>query len=188
MNAASQQPAAWCEHLFQAQAPGLILYGRALGLSHGEAEDVLQETFLALLKLAAPPDEPARYCLRAFRHRAFNYRRRLWRRLTREFESRAWFEPPTPANPAEAAAIRCLTALPPEQREVVVLKIWHQHTFQQIAELLDLSPHTVAGRFRYGIQRIRNSLNQQPHAAHEPADRLGESFAFLDSPESVPNT
>ena len=31
---------------------GLILYGRALGLGHGEAEDVLQETFLALMQIA----------------------------------------------------------------------------------------------------------------------------------------
>ena len=36
-----------CERLYAAKAAELIIYGRALGLSHGEAEDVLQETFLA---------------------------------------------------------------------------------------------------------------------------------------------
>ena len=35
------------------KAAELILYGRALGLSHSEAEDVLQETFLALMQKAA---------------------------------------------------------------------------------------------------------------------------------------
>ena len=40
----------WCEALYQQKAAELMLYGRALGLSHGEAEDVLQETFLALLR------------------------------------------------------------------------------------------------------------------------------------------
>jgi DNA-directed RNA polymerase specialized sigma24 family protein len=39
---------AWCERLYATKATELILYGRALGLSHAEAEDVAQETFLAL--------------------------------------------------------------------------------------------------------------------------------------------
>ena len=30
----------WCEALYEARAPGLILYGRALGLSATESEDV----------------------------------------------------------------------------------------------------------------------------------------------------
>ncbi len=39
----------WCRPLYESKAAGLILYGRALGLSHGEAEDVVQETFVSLL-------------------------------------------------------------------------------------------------------------------------------------------
>jgi len=40
----------WCECLYEEKAAQLVLYGRALGLSHSEAEDVLQETFMALLQ------------------------------------------------------------------------------------------------------------------------------------------
>ncbi len=43
------------ERLYDAQAAPLILYGRALGLSHAVAEDVLHETFRALLELGAAP-------------------------------------------------------------------------------------------------------------------------------------
>ena len=39
----------WCETIYDAKAAELILYGRALGLGHGEAEDVVQETFMALM-------------------------------------------------------------------------------------------------------------------------------------------
>ncbi|MBM3878641.1 MAG: hypothetical protein FJ387_02825 [Verrucomicrobia bacterium] len=35
----------WCERLYGEQGAGLVLYGRALGLSHAEAEDVLQDVF-----------------------------------------------------------------------------------------------------------------------------------------------
>ena len=76
----------WCESLYRAKARRLILYGRALGLSHAEAEDVLQETFVALMERAQPPEQPDHYCLRAFRNRALTYRRGLWRRLARELE------------------------------------------------------------------------------------------------------
>src|SRR4029077_6658948 len=86
------QQSGWCEALYEAKAAGLILYGRALGLSHGEAEDVLHDTFLALMQSAAPPALPENYCVRAFRNRALNYRRGLWRRLARELEARRWFE------------------------------------------------------------------------------------------------
>jgi len=48
----------WCEPVYERKAAGLILYGRALGLSHGEAEDVLQESFLALLQLERRPEDP----------------------------------------------------------------------------------------------------------------------------------
>ena len=47
----------WCEPLYDTLAAQLILYGRALGLSHGEAEDVVQETFLALMQLPGPPQK-----------------------------------------------------------------------------------------------------------------------------------
>ena len=148
----------WCEGLYEAKAAALVLYGRALGLSHAEAEDVLQETFLALIRMAERPEQPEHYCVRSYRNRALNYRRGLWRRLTREFESRRWFDRSAGESPFERAAMRCLEQLPREQREVIVLKLWHDCTFAEISELLEISPNTAAGRYRYGLQKIRLCL------------------------------
>src|SRR5271154_4891842 len=117
----------WCQQMYEAKAAGLVLYGRALGLSHGEAEDVLQETFLALMQMPEFPREPERYCLRSFRNHALNHKRSLWRRLTRELEAERWFEKSPGESPAERAAMNCLAELPLEQRETVVLKIWNQY-------------------------------------------------------------
>jgi RNA polymerase sigma-70 factor (ECF subfamily) len=164
----------WCGRLYDEQAAQLILYGRALGLSHSEAEDVLQETFLALMRLAAIPAKPAHYTLRAFRNRALNYRRTLWRRLAREWESMRWFESAPDETPRERAAMRELAELPVEQREAIVLKLWHRLTFDEIGTLLELSPNTVAGRYRYGIQKIKNQLER---AAYERPER--EAITFL---------
>jgi len=170
-----EQPG-WCEPLYEAKAAELIVYGRALGLSHGEAEDVVQETFIALLKLRERPSRPEHYCVRAFRNRALNYRRGLWRRLAREWESLRWFETNPSETTAERDAMRALEKLPQEQREVIVLKIWHEYTFEEISNLLSISPNTAAGRYRYGMQKLRISLKG---VTYERLERTGTAIAFL---------
>ncbi len=157
----------WCEHLYEVKAAELVLYGRALGLSHGEAEDVLQEVFMALMQRASMPEQPEHYVVRAYRNRALNHRRSLWRRLTRELESARWFEPSSGESPTERAAMHCLADLPAEQREVVVLKVWHQMTFEAIGELLSISPNTAAGRHRYGLQKLKACLKSIDHESLE---------------------
>ena len=168
----------WCEQLYRAKASELILYGRALGLSHSEAEDVVQETFLSLMRRSEPPQLPEHYCVRSFRNRALNYRRSLWRRLTRELESKRWFERDPGETVAERSAMRSLAALPPDQREVIVLKIWHELTFEQIGDLLEVSPNTVAGRYRYGMQKLKARLKG---FSYERVEGIGEAIAFVDA-------
>ena len=176
---------AWYERLYRAKATELILYGRALGLSHAEAEDVVQETFLALWQQTTEPQDPAHYCVRSFRNRALNYRRGFWRRLTRELESRRWFERTPAETPAERAAMRCLAELPVPQREVIVLKLWHDYTFEEIGALLGVSPNTAAGRYRYGLEKIRSCLRGEDY---ERDEQFGGALTFLDAAPPVPKT
>lgn len=172
----------WCERVYAAKAAGLILYGRALGLSHGEAEDVLQETFLAMMQKEGPPEQPEHYCVRSYRNRAMNYRRGLWRRLTRELESKRWFEHSPEESPQERAAIRCLAELPPDQREVIVLKIWHDCTFEEIGGMLAISPNTAAGRYRYGLQKLKACLEGE---GHERDELVGRTIKIVGAAPSL---
>ncbi len=153
-----------------------------MGLAHAEAEDLLHDTFRALLALEVPPKEPRFYLIRSFRNRALNYRRTLWRRLTREFESARWFDRESTEHPDEDRAARALAQLPKEQREVIVLKLWHDLTFEEIAELLGLSPNTAAGRYRYGLQKLRTelTLNRGPSpAGRAPLSARSETAPYL---------
>jgi RNA polymerase sigma-70 factor (ECF subfamily) len=177
----------WCEAIYDAKAAELILYGRALGLGHGEAEDVLQETFLGLMSMPYAPGKPEHYVVRSFRNRALNFRRSLWRRLAREvladgrlLGEQLWFEKPPEESPEEIAAMRCLAGLPVDQREVIVLKVWHGCTFEEIGGLLDISPNTAAGRYRYGLQKMKLKLEG---VAYERDGR--ESIAWLASAPAV---
>lgn len=174
---ATPSAARWCEELYAAQAAELLLYGRALGLTHGEAEDVLHDVFRQLLALAERPAEPAFYAVRAYRNRALNHRRSLWRRVAREFESARWFE--RDGDPAaEQAAVRALAALPAAQREAIVLKLWHGLTFEAIGAATGVSPHTAAGRYRYGLEKLRTLLKGDPD---ELTGRLGTATEALPS-------
>jgi DNA-directed RNA polymerase specialized sigma24 family protein len=55
--------------------------------------------------------------------------------------------------------MRCLAELPIEQREIIVLKIWNRLTFDEIGNLLEISPNTAAGRYRYGLQKLKKQLS-----------------------------
>ena len=72
--------------------------------------------------------------------------------------------------------MHCLARLPVEQREVIVLKVWHNYTFEEIGGLLEISPNTAAGRYRYGLHKIRRQLEG---IIYERTECDGSAIAFL---------
>ena len=54
---------------------------------------------------------------------------------------------------------RALTDLPYEQREVIVLRLHGDLRFRQIAKLQKTSIKTVQSRYRYGLDKLRSTLN-----------------------------
>jgi DNA-directed RNA polymerase specialized sigma24 family protein len=87
--------------------------------------------------------------------------------------------------PAERQAMQALANLPQDQREVIVLKIWHEYTFEEIGNLLSISPNTAAGRYRYGLQKIKTSFNGD---TYERLERTGSAIAFLGAAPPVNET
>ncbi len=172
----------WTARLYDERAAQLVLYGRALGLSHAESEDLVHDAFRALMDLREAPRQPGHYLVRAFRNRAMNHRRSLFRRLLRELESARWFERDPSETPAERAAMKGLADLPAEQREAIVLKVWHGMTFEAIGDLLGVSPHTAAGRYRYGLRKIRSRLTED---SHEFTDEPGSDPAWLHTSKTI---
>ena len=51
-----------------------------------------------------------------------------------------------------------MRALPAEQREVVYLRVYEGKTFQEIADWLAVSINTVASRYRYAMEKLRERL------------------------------
>jgi len=141
--------------LYDEHGRALLAYACALLRDPSAAEDVLHQVFLNLLKgKAAMNGQPAPYLFRAVRNTALNHIRGQSREV--ELGDRAvWLESPDGSAETSIALQSALKALPDEQREIVVLKVWGQLTFEEAAAVMGISPNTAASRYRYGIEKLK---------------------------------
>ncbi len=129
--------------------------------SRADAEDAVQDVFLSLVRSRSSlgrVEDLRAYLFASLRHAAIRRRRRR----DDPPPAREAVEASSPGSPiaAERAARleRALASLPPEQREVVALKVDGGLTFAEIAAVLRTSPNTVAGRYRYAMEKMRARL------------------------------
>ncbi|MEW6444159.1 MAG: RNA polymerase sigma factor [bacterium] len=143
-----------------------------------KAEEVTQESFLRIIR-AASRYEP-RASFRAYLYRiARNLCLDLVRRKPREMRAadrpadcgaagleEAADQRPGPESRAGADQMRALIGralrrLPPEQREVFLLKEVREMSLQDVAEVTGANLNTVKSRLRYALLRLREELESQ---------------------------
>ena len=151
--------------LFDLTSHRLVRFAVTLTRNQHDAEDCVQT---ALVRVAREPGLlasvacPWAYLLRMVRNEALLIGRRKRQR-------------PVTGNLCDLVTVRrvdelereethrtvwlALRALPSEQAEVVVLKIWEEMTFAEIGQVLDTSPNTVASRYQYAIAKLTRRLS-----------------------------
>jgi RNA polymerase sigma-70 factor (ECF subfamily) len=150
----------WIGQLYDRYVAALYRYAVMVLADPAVADDVVQTVFVGLLRRRARPEFDERYLRRAVRNECFSALRR--RRRDVLGASTPILEPLEAAwdRPDERIAIeRALRELPPEQREVVHLKVFEGMTFQEIADVTGESINTVASRYRYAIEKLRVQLS-----------------------------
>jgi len=157
---------------YDAHAARLLLYARQWLPERADAEDAVQAGFVKFWRSRAAPeaaDVPLLFT--AVRTAALDLAKARRRRTGREQRAAdtaptAWWDGDTLAERERADAVaRAIAALPPEQREPVVLRIWGGLTFAEAARTLDENINTVAARYRAALTRLRHLL---PETCHEP--------------------
>lgn len=150
---------------FQLYGPKLLLCARQWTRTLADAEDVVQEAFVRFWRHQRNlPGEPMALLVTSVRRAAFDLARRDGRRAAREERAAlggdpvALFQAPLDRDERRAAIEEALGRIPPEQREVLVLKIWGELTFDQIGSELGISPNTAASRYRYALVALRQEL------------------------------
>ncbi len=150
--------------LFDLTSQRLVRYATTITQNQHDAEDAVQAALVQVakgLRRFCRTEQPWPYLLRMVRNESLRITRRnkrwtLSSNLTDLFTCRLVDE--LEMEETHSAVWSALRSLPSSQAEVVVLKIWEEMTFAQIAKILDVSPDTVASRYRYAMQKLTHKL------------------------------
>ena len=140
------------------RSTALLRLAYLLCADRGQAEDVLQNALVkGYLRWPRIASNPEAYLRRVIVTTAADERRRPWRR---EMPAADLPERPDPAEPfsgveVRAELLRALTALPPRQRAVVVLRHWVGLDPDSVAEMLGCSAGTVRSQTARGLDKLR---------------------------------
>lgn len=159
------------EWLWDVYGSGLYGYLRTILFSVQDAEDTLQDVFVKAARhhsrLARARNLKA-YLFRMARNLAITRIRKQDR--TEPLSDDHWLEAePEIGLPTEwVAALQAgLARLPEKQRSVVALKVYQGLTFAEIASALRIRPNTAASRYRYGIEKLTQSLQEEFADEHD---------------------
>lgn len=156
----------------------LLLYARQQTRRESDAEDVLQEALVQLVQAVESgsfqggPEQWPSYAYTAIRHLAMDRGRREEVRRSyaarqQEFLSEGEEDCPWLACAADSEYLRqrveaLLRSLSKEMAEVVILRIWGEHSFREIAEMTHTNLSTITSRYRYAMQALRKELEDNP--------------------------
>ena len=143
-------------------AVGLFRYALMILADRQGAEDAVQQAFA---KLLSAPDRARRiesleaYLRTAVRNECYSLLRRRRREPASDGDSLLEIADPTVGSEPDRLALEAaLRTLPPEQREVVFLKVYDGRSLREIGEALGESANTIASRYRYAMEKLRRLL------------------------------
>lgn len=155
--------------LYDLTAQRLVRFAATVTRNQHDAEDAVQA---ALVRVAGDFDllraatAPWPYLLRMVRNESLVIlrRKRRWQLLENisDLLTRRSVDHVEQEDMHRAVWL-ALRLLPTEQSEVVVLKIWEDLTFAEIAEVLGIPAATAASRYRYALAKL--SVQLRSHAA-----------------------
>jgi RNA polymerase sigma-70 factor (ECF subfamily) len=168
----------WFSGWLEQQRPGLLRMAQSIIKDRFEAEDVVQDTALALWRRLEQGgiDDPAAYARRAVWVNALK-RRSRWRDwVPLEAEALALRGLPEPASPLlpelELSAWEleaAIAELPAAQQAVLRLRFYGGLSFAETAQALSLSINTAASRCRYALHSLRQMIRkyEEPNPKEE---------------------
>jgi RNA polymerase sigma-70 factor (ECF subfamily) len=152
------------ERIHDEHAVAMFRLGLSLLRDEAAVRDVLQDVFLKLAEgrgNSGDLENERAYLLRMVHHAAIDRMRRS--KVRQDHAARAPAElfercPDPDRESFRQQLEKALEQLPAEQREVVVLKLWEERTFDEIARICDIPLNTAASRYRYGLDKLRGLL------------------------------
>lgn len=147
------------EALYRQHGAALLLFASSISGDRGRAQDAVHQVFLKAIENGSVSQaiNKKAYLFACVRNVVVNDAKVQGRHVPFDLDS-AWFSPPDRDYAGEQNLRRALGQLPNDQREVIVLHVWGELTFLEIAELLSISSNTAASRYRYALAKLRDSM------------------------------
>jgi RNA polymerase sigma-70 factor (ECF subfamily) len=146
--------------LLDEHGPALALYAAQWT---DAADDCVQEALVELAKQQQSPVQVVAWLYRVVKHRALNVARGDRRRRERELRAMAerFPESEKPSafdSDATTVATDALVQLGPDERELVVMRIWGNLTYEEIGAALNISTATAYRQYERALAKLRNIL------------------------------
>lgn len=157
------------EQVFRRLSKRVFRFVRGMISSDAVAYDITQDTFAKLWaarETLSEVDSLRGYIFQMARHRVYNtLRDERVRRSNEEMLQHGDFDatPPAPDDLLDAEQLRALldrwiSDLPPRQREALTLRRIDGLSHEAIADLMNISPHTVNNHIVRAMERLRERL------------------------------
>lgn len=128
-------------------------------------EDAVQEALIELVHLPTAPRDPAAWLYTVVRRKAMNIARAESRRRRHQRDAgrvrETWFEVTPADDPTRVDCQGALADLPLTDRVIVILRIWGEQTFAQIAAVVELPTSTVHRRYQAALDLLESIIQSQ---------------------------
>jgi len=163
------------DDILASHGAALVLYARQWCT---DPDDALQEALIDLTQQTLAPSDPVAWLFTTTKRRAINQARGDSRRQRRHVQparhcdAAAWFYSEQEKKEEIEKLQACIQQLDPLAREILVARIWGNLSFQQIADITEISSSSVHRHYQSSLAELRRLLdNGTPRNDQETLNR-----------------
>ena len=142
----------------------LFTYALSITRRHDLSEDAIHNAFSKLLTIKESPQNLKVYVFRSVRNSAIDLVRKE-KHQGEPLEPLVFSDSPNPRETSEMVEFKkmvknALINLSEEERETIVLHLYADLTFREIAEMREISMNTIMSWYRRGMEKLRKELEK----------------------------
>lgn len=154
--------------IWDVHADRLLLIARSIDSA---AEDAVQEAFVALACQPELPEDPLAWLVRVTRNQLLQWQRGKRRREARETQHPApnWFDCDILRVQRQLDATevtRALQGLESPDREIIVMHLWGEMTFDAISEVIGSSKASTHRAYQRGLSQLKKQFPSSTEPDH----------------------
>ncbi len=166
MNKARRQQ---LQAIFRTEHRRLYIAALAITKQRTCAEDAVHDALVAVAEVSTEPDDLKAYLFRVVRNRALHLaksQKRFNSATESDIDTDNFFEVPINSSHPERIIFaeqvnKHIALLDTNTQQVLIMKLYSDFTFDEIANITNQSPNTVASWYRRGLKQLKEMIHGQ---------------------------